>query len=69
MRLVPWVQVADLVHEVGVPIDAANALVAAGIAGPRGLAAVDAEDAADRVSAFGGLQVSAREINRWKRRA
>lgn len=68
-RLVAWIQVADLVHNVGVPLDAANALVAAGINGPRGLAEADPDEVADRVLAFGGYPISAREITRWKRRA
>ena len=68
-RMQPWVQVADLVHEVGVPVDAAVALVAAGVAGPRGLRDADAEELADRVSAFGGAQLRAADIRRWKRRA
>lgn len=68
-RVLPWVQVADLVHEVGVPVDAANALVAAGVAGPRGLRDVDPEAVADRVAAFGGYTVSPRDVKRWQRRA
>lgn len=68
-RLASWIQVADLVQDVGVPVDAANALVAAGIAGPRGLAEADPEEVADRVAAFGGLQVNASDVRRWKRRA
>lgn len=68
-RLRDWVQVADLVQEVGVPFDAASALVAAGIAGPRGLSDADPDEVADRVSAFGGLQVNARDVRRWQRRA
>lgn len=68
-RLVAWIQVADLVQEVGVPIESAVALVAAGVPGPRGLRELDAEDVADRVAAFGGATISTREIKRWKRRA
>ncbi|HUR68959.1 MAG TPA: hypothetical protein VM370_06905 [Candidatus Thermoplasmatota archaeon] len=68
-RLVPWIQVADLVQEVGVPLDAAIALVAAGIAGPKGLAEADPDEIADRASAFGGYAVNARDVRRWKRRA
>lgn len=68
-RLVAWIQVADLVQEVGVPVDSAIALVAAGVPGPRGLRDMDAEDIADRVAAFGGASISTREIKRWKRRA
>ncbi|GEM_PF-6660434 len=64
-----WVQVADLVHEVGVPIDSASALVAAGIAGPRGLRDATEEEILDRVEAFGGLRLSGRDVKRWKRRA
>lgn len=68
-RVLPWVQVADLVQEVGVPIDAAVALVAAGVGGPRGLREADPEEIADRVAAFGGYTVNARDVARWKRRA
>ena len=68
-RLQTWIQVADLVHEVGVPVEAASALVAAGIAGPRGLRDADPDEAADRASAFGGYPVRAADIKRWKRRA
>ena len=67
-HLVPWVQVADLVHEVGVPIDAAVAMVAAGVPGPRGLAEMDEQAIVDRVQAFGGASVSTRDVKRWKRR-
>lgn len=67
--LTPWVQVADLVQDVGVPIDSANALVAAGIAGPRGLREMTEEDVLDRVEAFGGVRLSGRDVKRWKRRA
>jgi predicted flap endonuclease-1-like 5' DNA nuclease len=65
----PWVQVADLVHELGVPIDSASALVAAGVAGPRGLREMTEEDILDRVEAFGGVRLSGRDVKRWKRRA
>lgn len=68
-RVQPWVQVADLVHEVGVPVDAAIALVAAGVAGPRGLRDGDVDEIADRVAAFGGYSVKAGDVKRWKRRA
>ena len=68
-RLQAWVQVADLVHEVGVPVEPASALVAAGVAGPKGLRDADADEVADRVAAFGGYRVDARDIKRWKRRA
>lgn len=66
--LIPWVQAANLVHEVGVPIDAAIAMVAAGVPGPRGLAEMDEQTIVDRVAAFGGAQLSARDVKRWKRR-
>lgn len=68
-KLQPWIQVADLVEEVGVPVDAAVALVAAGVAGPRGLRDADEDEVADRASAFGGYAVNARDVRRWKRRA
>jgi hypothetical protein len=68
-RLAPWIQVADLVHEVGVPVDAAVALVAAGVAGPRGLREGDANEIADRAAAFGGFPVRASDVKRWQRRA
>lgn len=68
-KLVAWVQVADLVQEVGVPLDAANALVAAGVQGPRGLREGNEADVAERASAFGGYAVTEREVRRWKRRA
>lgn len=68
-RVQAWIHVADLVVEVGVPLEAALALVAAGIRGPRGLADADADEVADRASAFGGATVSARDVRRWKRRA
>ncbi|HUR70014.1 MAG TPA: hypothetical protein VM370_12275, partial [Candidatus Thermoplasmatota archaeon] len=68
-KLVAWIQVADLVHEVGVPVEAAVALVAAGVAGPRGLRDADPDAVADRATAFGGHAVNARDVRRWKRRA
>lgn len=68
-RVQPWIQVADLVHEVGVPVDAAIALVAAGVPGPRGLREGDEDEIADRVSAFGGAAIRAADVRRWKRRA
>lgn len=68
-KLQAWVQVADLVQEVGVPVDAAVALVAAGVAGPKGLRDADPDEVADRVGAFGGYKVDARDVKRWKRRA
>lgn len=68
-KLQAWVQAADLVHEVGVPVDAAVALVAAGVAGPKGLRDADPDEVADRVGAFGGYKVDARDVKRWKRRA
>lgn len=68
-KLQAWVQVADLVQEVGVPVDAAVALVAAGVAGPRGLRDADPDEVADRAAAFGGHKVDARDVKRWKRRA
>ena len=67
-RLVPWVQVADLTHEGGVPLDAAIALVTAGIAGPRGLRDADPESVVERVHAFGGRDLSLSDVKRWKRR-
>lgn len=68
--LTPWVHVADLVQDVGVPIDPALALVAAGIEGPRGLRAMEAEAIVDRVAAFGDEgAVQLRDVKRWKRRA
>ena len=68
-KLQAWIQVADLVQEVGVPVDAAVALVAAGVAGPKGLRDADPDEIADRVAAFGGFTVSGRDVKRWKRRA
>ena len=62
-RLDAWIDVADLQEEVGVPLDAAGALVAAGIRGPRGLRETEAEDAAARA----GLPLQ--DVKRWKRRA
>lgn len=68
-KLIPWIQVADLVHDVGVPVDAAIALVAAGVAGPKGLRDADPDEIADRATAFGGHAVQAKDVKRWKRRA
>jgi hypothetical protein len=68
-RLAPWVHVADLTQEVGVPMDAALALVAAGIEGPRGLREMDAEAIVERVKAFAATDLPARDVKRWKRRA
>lgn len=68
-KLTAWVQVADLVQEVGVPVDAAVALVAAGVAGPKGLRDADPDEVADRAAAFAGYKVDARDVRRWKRRA
>lgn len=68
-RVLAWVQTADLVHEVGVPIDSAVALVAAGVPGPRGLREMDEDAILDRVEAFGGVRLSGRDVKRWKRRA
>lgn len=67
--LVGWVHVADLVHEVGVPIDSAIALVAAGVAGPRGLRDLPEQEILDRVESTGGVRLSGRDVKRWKRRA
>ena len=67
-RLAPWIQVADLVHEAGVPLDAAVALVTAGIAGPRGLREAAPDALVERVHAFGGRDLSLSDVKRWKRR-
>lgn len=68
-RLGPWIHVADLVQEVGVPVNAAVALVAAGVAGPRGLQETDAETIVERASVLGGAEVKLSDVKRWKRRA
>jgi hypothetical protein len=69
-RLAAWVDVADLKQEVGVPLDAAIALVAAGIAGPRGLRDAEPEDVVSKVDASGsGGAVKLGDVKRWKRRA
>lgn len=68
--LASWIGVADLVHEVGVPLDAALALVAAGVDGPRGLRELPAEGVMDRLEAQGlEAGISERDVKRWKRRA
>jgi predicted flap endonuclease-1-like 5' DNA nuclease len=67
--LASWLHVANLVQEVGVPIDSAVALVAAGVEGPRGLRDLDEQEILDRVEARGGLRLSGRDVKRWKRRA
>lgn len=67
-QLTTWVAVADLVHEAGIPVDASLAIVAAGISGPRALAALDAEEVVDRVAAFGGTDLRLQDVKRWKRR-
>ena len=63
-RLAPWIHVADLVQEVGVPLQSALALVAAGIEGPRGLRETDAEAVVERAP-----DVKLGDVKRWKRRA
>jgi Domain of unknown function (DUF4332) len=69
-RLQEWIHVANLKEEVGVPVDAAIALVAAGIAGPRGLQDTEAEDVVTKVGASGGgASVQLKDVKRWKRRA
>lgn len=68
-RLASWIDVADLVHEVGVPPESAVALVAAGVAGPKGLRAADPDDVVEKVSALGGGEVRLSDVKRWKRRA
>lgn len=67
-RLARWVQVADLTQEAGVPLDAAIALVTAGVAGPRGLREMDAQAVVERAHAFGGMDLSLSDVKRWKRR-
>lgn len=67
-RLVPWIQAADLVHEAGVPLESAIALVAAGVAGPRGLREMDAETVVERAQAFAGARIATQDVKRWKRR-
>ena len=65
-----WIHVADLTQEVGVPLDAALTLAAAGVHGPRGLRAMEAEEIVRRVGALGhGVPVSLGDVKRWKRRA
>lgn len=68
-RVTAWIHVADLTQDVGVPLDAALALVAAGVAGPRGLREADPDDIVERVRAFGGGEVAVKDVKRWKRRA
>lgn len=68
-RVAPWVSVADLVQDVGVPVEAALSLVQAGIDGPKGLRDAAPEDVVDRVKAFGVGEVTLAEVKRWKRRA
>ena len=67
-RLAPWVQVADLVQEAGVPLDAAIALVTAGIRGPKGLRELTAESVVERTHAFAGRDLAVSDVRRWKRR-
>ena len=68
--LASWVHVADLVQEVGVPMDAALALVAAGVQGPRGLRDMDGRAIVDRVGEQGDAAgVTFQNVKRWKRRA
>lgn len=66
--LAAWVQVADLANEVGVPLEAALALVAAGVPGPRGLRDMDARAIVDMVGAA-DTGVTFQNVKRWKRRA
>lgn len=67
-RVTAWVHVADLTQDVGVPLDAAIAIVAAGVAGPRGLRDAEPDDIVERVKAFGGGEVALSDVKRWKRR-
>lgn len=64
-----WIHVANLHHEIGIPVDPALALVQAGIQGPRGLRETDATEIVDRVAAYTTSTVSERDVKRWKRRA
>ena len=73
-QLTSWVHVADLVQEVGIPLDGALALVAAGVDGPRGLRDMDARAIVDRVTnvniTIGDPSVvTLQNVKRWKRRA
>ena len=63
-----WIATADLVLEVGVPLEAAQSLAHAGILGPASLADADIDETVARVSAAGG-RVTPSELKRWQRRA